>query len=377
MSELGHQVRVLGPYGWPWSSSENSNYSIHKYPRIIRARFTDQGFWARILEREFILKYLFDTNIWKCDVVHAHTTYPTGYLASRVKRMGKRTPLIITPHGDDIHTIPEIGRGMRLNPKLRPKIDLALQNADAITAISDGIEASVLKTGVKKQNIFKIPNGVDITRFQSSSTLNARQFLGLPDDAKIILSVGNYRPCKGLEVLIKAMPLILLNEPKARIVIVGKDTEILKPVIENLTLKHQIILTGAIPFPVLPDELQDDLLAAIYQQSDIYVSAGIEEGAEGLSLAILEAMASGLPLVGTDISGNREVIINTFNGLLCAPSNPNQLSDCILKILSNDELQSSMKKGSLSTAEKYHWQEVAKMYLTLYNQVISRQKKHN
>jgi len=370
MSELGHQVRVLGPYGWQWGFSENSNYSIHRYPRIIRARFTDQGFWSRMLEREFILKFLLDTSIWKCDVVHAHTTYPTGYLTSCAKRIGKRCPLIITPHGDDIHTIPEIGRGMRLNPKLRPKIDLALQNADAITVISDGIEASVLKTGAHEEKIHKIPNGVDLARFQHPSTLDVRKLLNLPDDARIILSVGNYRPCKGLEVLIDAMPKILSIEPRARLVIVGKDTEILKPAIKNLDLVDQVILTGPVQFPALSDKHQDDMLAAIYQQSEIYVSSGVEEGAEGLSLALLEAMANGLPLVGTDISGNREIIKDKVNGLLCTPSNKEDLANKVSQILADTELRLNMRNESVKIANKYRWQEIAQMYIELYKQII-------
>jgi glycosyltransferase involved in cell wall biosynthesis len=78
---------------------------------------------------------------------------------------------------------------------------------------------------------------------------------------------------------------------------------------------------------------RDDMLAVIYNASDMYISAGIDDGAEGLPLTVLEAMAAGLPILATNISGNMDVIQNEVNGYLIPPSDPSNLADTVIKLL--------------------------------------------
>ena len=136
---LGHRVRVVGPAGW-WSHRKiRFDYPLHRWPTL-RGFFRDKVAFTQLL---------LDTTIWGCDVIHAHSTYPSGYSAARLKTI-KNFPLVITPHGEDIHTIPEIGFGQRLDPIQRPKIARSLQSAELLTAISDSIKASLLDAGAPK-----------------------------------------------------------------------------------------------------------------------------------------------------------------------------------------------------------------------------------
>ncbi len=368
---LGHQVRVVGPSSWWRTRGVKYEYPVHRYPTFAgRKSLAKPGIKARLREAELLLQLAVDLKIWGCDIIHAHTTHPSGYIATRLKKKGSQTPVIITPHGIDIHQIPEIGHGKRLNPFLQPKIEQVLQDADALTAISGSIRASLLDAGANPNKIYQIPNGVDIKRFQQKTNTDVRKSLSLPEDARLIVTVGNYNPRKGHEVLINTMPSVLKQEPRAKLVIVGRGTNVLNSLVQKLGLNDSVLLLGEVKLPAKPNMYEGgDRLVDIYRNSSVYVSAGIEEGAEGLSLAVLEAMASGLPIIGTDVSGNRDIILNGENGFLVPPSDSHRLSDKILEILKNNHVQNEMGDKALQTVQDFSWEKIATMYLELYKQM--------
>jgi glycosyltransferase involved in cell wall biosynthesis len=366
---LGHQVRVVGPAGW-WSRRKvRFEYPLHRWPTL-RGLFNEQV--------QFI-KLLLDTSIWGCDVIHAHTTYPSGYIASRLKVI-RNLPLVVTPHGEDIHIIPEIGFGQRLDPIQRPKINFALQGAEMLTAISASVEASLLDAGAPQDKIRRVPNGVDIERFQRPIAADVRKWLQLDEKSRLIVTVGNYHPRKGHDTLIRSMPLILAEEPRARLIIVGRNTDTLHPLIRKLDLDDKVKLTGPISFPAIVAEQrraqsaphEPDWLAAIYRSSEMYVSAGVDEGAEGLSLAVLEAMAAGLPVVATNISGNRDIVCHGDNGFLVPPANPSKLAETVLLLLKSNDIKFRLGRKAKEIANQYQWREVAHQYLSVYQEAIER-----
>jgi len=359
LDKLGHQVRVLGPTGWWRYRKVQFNYPVHRWPTL-RGLFSEQVDFVNLL---------LDTTLFGCDVIHAHNTYPTGYSAIWLKKL-KNIPLVITPHGVDIQTIPEIGHGLRLDSKLRPKVDRAVQSAELLTAISANVENAILEAGASNKKIRTIPNGVDISRFKCQNKKNSREYFGLQEETKLILTVGNYERRRGHEELVKALPIILKNEPNARLIIVGKGTEVLQPLINELNIEDEVVLTGQISPPSfeVPDE---DKLAEIYCSSDIYVSAGVNEDAEGLSLALLDGMAAGLQIVATDISGNRDIIKDGVSGFLVPPGDVDQLADRLIKALQDNELSMRMIAESKKTIEKYSWREIASQYVDVYRECMS------
>jgi glycosyltransferase involved in cell wall biosynthesis len=368
---MGHQVRVVGPAGL-WSQRKvRFEYPLHRWPTL-RGLFNEQVWFTQLM---------LDTAIWGCDVIHAHSTYPSGYAAAQLKAI-RNIPLVVTPHGEDIHVIPEIGFGQRLDPIQRPKINFALQGAEMLTAISASVEASLMDAGAPQKKIRRIPNGVDIERFQRPIAANARKWLQLPKESRLIVTVGNYHPRKGHDTLIRSMPLILAKEPRARLIIVGRNTDALHPLIRKLDLDDKVKLTGPISFPaIVPEQRRvqsvphkPDWLAAIYLGSEVYVSAGVNEGAEGLSLAVLEAMAAGLPIVATNISGNRDIIQHGQNGFLIPPADPAQLAKGILRLLSSNQLRIRMGTKAKGVAKQYEWREIARQYLAVYHEARERSK---
>ena len=237
--QMGHQVRVTGPAGWWEKRHLKFEYPVHRWPTL-RGLFPDQVNLARIL---------LDTTLFGADVIHAHGTFPPGYIACRLKRI-KNIPVVLTPHGEDIHIAPELGHGLRLNPKIEPKVRYAVHHADLLTAISGNVENSLLDAGADPRKIVLIPNGTDNHRFASTVDLDVRQWLQISPDTRLILTVGNYHLRKGYQVLFEAMHHVLKDQPKARLVIVGRDSDNnLSRLNDHHGLNGKIILTGAIPLP--------------------------------------------------------------------------------------------------------------------------------
>ncbi len=365
--QLGHQVRVTGPTGWWGKRNLKFEYPVHRWPTL-RGLFPVQVGLAR---------YLLDTFIFGADVIHAHSTYPPGFSACQLKRL-KNIPVVITPHGEDIHVVHEIGFGLRSNPKIEPKVRYAVQHADVLTAISGSIANSLIDAGADPHKIEMIPNGTDAQRFAKKVDMDVRQWLQIGADTKIILTVGNYHLRKGYQVLFEAMHHVLKEDPQARLVIVGRDEDQkLAGLVDHHHLEGKVMLTGAIPLPqqILgtqdrSDALEKDVLAALHQAADVYVSAGVSDGSEGLSLAVLDALTAKLPIVATNISGNQDIVKNGTSGLLVEPKNAQQMAQAMVYLLNNPATAHEYGKNAFETSRQYHWHSIANQYLEVYQKVV-------
>ncbi len=365
LKERGHDVRVVGSAGWWKHRKLKYEFPVHRYP-VLKGRFSST---VRFLQ------LLFDVVVYGADVINAHATYPSGYHAGKLKRIMK-IPVVVTPHGGDILAVPEIGYGDRLDPEINKKIEDSLRTADRVTAISNTIRDAAIRVVGDTEKVTVVPNGIDDRRLALRAPVDVHGWLGIPARSRLIMTVGNYHPCKGQENIIRAMKKVCEIEPDAVLVIVGRNTDALKPLIQKLGLDEKIVLTGRIEFPSqgfqAPMEKEKgatDWLAAIYQQAGIYVSAGINDGAEGLSLAVLDAMGAGLAVVGSNISGNKDVISDNVSGLLVTPNDVDSLAQAITKLLGDDGLRQRLGGKAREHARKYFWGNIAKQYEAVYRSV--------
>lgn len=365
---LGHEVRVVGPAGFRKHRNLRFQYPVHRWP-------TSRGYLSDAVGTA---QLAFDTAIWGADIIHAHNTWPTGYRAARLKRLND-IPLVITPHGADIQTIPGIGYGLMLDPIIRPKIIRALEQGELITAISKKIQSVLMEAGAREDKIRLIPNGVDIARFSRPVRHDIRNWLRVDPGARLIMTIGRYNPRKGQEFLIRAMPEILAVEPLARLVIVGDNTEVLKPLIADLGLAGKVVLTGGISpsMDILNRSegasgtgVEPDYLSELLCSGELYVSAGTDDNSEGLSLAVLESMAAGLPIIATNISGNRDVVVHGENGCLVRPSDEHALAESIVSVLKQPDMHRRMSEGARRTAMQYEWINIARRYVETYQEAI-------
>jgi glycosyltransferase involved in cell wall biosynthesis len=362
LRQVGHDARVAVPGGMIKFRHARYDYPVYHFPVGVKRAQLQAQLLALKLLRQF----------WRFDVVHAHNTYPAGWVVAKGRRWLK-APLVVTPHGYDIQTIPEIGHGMRLDPELRPKVDYAVRNADLLTSISRTVRSAIEQVGGDALPIWDVPNGTDLARFHGERNPGIRAAFDVPADARIVLTVGNYFRRRGFEELVAAMQQVGQRDPRAHLVIVGRGTGVLTPLIESLGLSSRVTLTGpmALPSMMVDGGPRHDPLADLYKEAELYVSAGMADAAEGLSLALLDAMAAHLPIVATRISGNKDVISDRSTGLLVEPGCGEALADGILALLQDERLAATLADHARSHAESYGWPAIAERYLAGYEAVCA------
>jgi glycosyltransferase involved in cell wall biosynthesis len=355
---LGHQVMLAGPGGWWKHRHFHAEYPIQRWPRAIGV--PKEALWKA--------QFSWSARRFGCDIVHAHTTYPNAFVAAKAR--GRRNyPIIVTPHGADIHKVPEIDFGHRLDPVMDRKIRWALQQSDYATAISKSVVESLRDAGLPPARIAEIPNGVDVARFRRRVDFDVHKYLGVPRDAQLVVSVGNYHPRKGHELLISSVREAARVVPNLRLVIVGGRSEKLNQFVAEEGIDHLIKFTGSLPYPV-PGNNRTDVLAALLQASSIYVSSSIGEGSEGLSLALLEAMSVGVCVVASDVSGNRDVIVDNRNGRLVPSKSVEHLTDALVGLCRNDAERRRLGQAGQKCVEQHSWNAIAARYLSLFEYAI-------
>ncbi|MCB1756340.1 MAG: glycosyltransferase family 4 protein [Gammaproteobacteria bacterium] len=358
LQQAGHQVLVVSPGGW-WSYRKLAYpFRVQRWPKIPGLSTV----------RSSMIHLAATVSRFDCDVINAHATYPAGYAALLYKGF-TGMPLVVTPHGEDIHVIPEIGHGLRLQPEYAQKIADVVKTAERLTAISGSVVASLLDAGASAQKIVTIPNGVDFDRFTTDTAVDVRARFAIPGNKRILLTVGNYVRRRGHEELVRAMRPIVDANGDAHLVIVGRGTDVLEALIAELGLGESVTLTGAVP-PVELNPQADDIVAALYRESEVYVAPGMSEGSEGLSLALLDAMASGSAIVATRISGNRDVISSDKNGLLVEPGKPQAIAQGVLHMLNNPEAQRAYREQAANDVQPYSWTSIAAQYEKTYREAI-------
>lgn len=213
------------------------------------------------------------------------------------------------------------------------------------------------KIGVK--NIEVIPNGIDLERFKNLNRQESRRKLGFNGE-RIIMTVGRLEKVKGIDYLIKAMTMGELPKINYRLLIIGEGSEgkNLESLAEKLGLKDRVKFLGQIPNKRIPEHL----VAA-----DCFVFPSLSEG---FGIAVLEARAAGLPIVATTRGGVVDIVQGGIHGLPINPENPQSISDCIFRILSEEGLAQELVQKARAGLEKYDWQnivlEVFKIYENYY-----------
>ena len=226
-------------------------------------------------------------------LIDAHFAYPDGEAATHLGRW-LNLPVTITLRGTEVpHS---------RQPHLRPRLVRALKAAARVFSVSDSLRQLALSLGTAPDKTEVVGNGVDLQRFHPVDKHAARLKLGLPATAQLLISVGGLVERKGMHRVIDCLPALLEHQPDLHYLIVGSGgaegdmRSALDAQVARLGLAERVHFLGA----VAPDELKWPLSAA-----DVFVLATRNEGWANV---FLEAMACGLPVVTTDVGGNREVI---------------------------------------------------------------------
>lgn len=255
-------------------------------------------------------------------------------------------------------------RGFYRNWKSLGAIDrLTASLADGFLVQTQYAKATLAHSlNIPLHKIAVIPNAIDIERFSRSlsETENIRRSLSIPREAIVIICVATLKCGKGYPELLSAFEGVFAKRPDALLVIVGDGPEKSRyqEHIKNFRSRPAILFLG---------ERTD--VARILSVSDIFVLA---THSEGMSNAILEAMASGLPVITTDIEVNREVVSDRVSGILVPQENPDTLREAILSLIEDTKSRHTLGQAAQAVVRKnFNVPHVADMMKRHYESILS------
>ncbi|MBA7507586.1 N-acetyl-alpha-D-glucosaminyl L-malate synthase [subsurface metagenome] len=336
----GHEVRVITSLDESLSKETiEDGFHIHRISQQ-KLRFIGViSLWVKIF---WLLKKI------NPDIVHAQSI-GMGMPAFLAKKL-LRKPYVVWGRGSEVY-LPWLYK--------KPVSKLVLKSATAVIALTEDMKGEIQK--ICNREVSVIPNGIDLDRFQDLNPRTIREGLKVNSDERLILFVGGLKPTKGLEYLIQAMSSISQSEMKMKLLLVGQGEERdrLEQLAKNLGLSSYVKFVGEVPYKEVPE-----YMAA----SDVFVLPSLSEGFPNV---ILEAMASGMPIVATRVGGLAEIIKDGDNGFLVEPGNPQQLAEKVLLILKDKELRERISRNNKEAAKEYSWEGIVdrleKVYSDCFN----------
>ncbi len=292
------------------------------------------------------------------DAVHAHWALPQGWVAAVLRaRLG--IPVLTTTHGGDMYALRS---GVPLKAKR-----WALRSSDRVTAVSRSLKREVLSLGVEEERVSVLPMGVDTARFtpEAASPSLRRE---LNPDGPVVLFVGRLVEKKGARYAIEAMPEILREEPGARLVVVGDgpERETLVELTEQLEIGAHVSFAGAIPNHELP---------AHFASADVCVGPSVVEAngdTESFGVVFAEAMASGCPVVATDVGGITDLVVDGKTGFLVPQRNAEAISDRVARLLGDSRIRESMRgEGIARMRDTFDHRRMSAAYADIIKEVVA------
>ncbi len=334
-------VNVIRYRYFPIKKWENLCYPGAIVPRIRQKKI-------RALLVPFLMTSLY-FNIIKhaknADLVHSQWFIPQGILQSFINK-----PYIITGHGTDVTTLNKsIFRTLKKHAALKAK---------HVVTVSERLK-NIIKdfSGITEEKVSIIPMGCNTKAF--GQTHRKENFFE-QGDRKVVLFTGRLVEVKGVEYLIEAVKNL-----DVLLVIVGSG-----PLQESLQKQAEPI---ADKVQFLGSKTHDEL-KTIYASADMFVAPSItasDGSQEGFGLVIIEAMASGLPVIASHSGGIVDIIQHEENGLLCPEKDIRQIAKNIVRLSTDTDCYKKLQKNGYETALKYDYSEIAKQYKEIIDDAIS------
>ena len=304
---------------------------------------------------------------FKPDVVHVQVSDPIGLsVVSYARKMN--VPVVTTEHNQ-----PEVFTEPLHMPKLIKKpVDAMLSSyfysrqkkSDFVTMpTKQAIDNLILSR--KKE--FKVPvaavsNGVDLSNFKPGKASDEiYEKYKIRKNVPTVVYVGRVDPEKKVGLVVDAFSKVLEKLPEAQLLVVGDG-------VDRLRIEQNVKKLGAEKsIRILGRVLQPDLYE-LYRVGDVFATAS---EIETQGIVLIEAAASGLPLIAVNAGAVSEVCITGKNGFLCEPKNVEQISDSIYNILSDKELQKKYSKASLEIAAEHDLEKTIDKFLNIYAKVLN------
>lgn len=317
---------------------EVNQYSVFKYPPYDLALASKM---AEVAKRE------------KLDLLHVHYAIPHAICAFLAKQMvGEDLKIVTTLHGTDITVL---GYDQSLSDLIR----FGIETSDKVTAVSHSLVEQTIELLQPKKQIETVYNFIDDRIYFKKNTTHLKREYGIDEDEKVIIHVSNFRKVKRVQDVIYSFQLIQ-RKINAKLLLVGDGPEMsfVSRLVRELGLTDKVLFLG-----------KQDNLEQLYSISDLMLLLSEKES---FGLVLLEAMACGVPCIGTNIGGIPEVIHEGKTGFLSEIGDINTVSNHAIHILSNPDLHKKMSEHAIYIAKNdFHSEKIVSQYESIYYDLLS------
>lgn len=317
---------------------EVNQYSVFQYPPYDIALASKM---AEVINRENL------------DLLHVHYAIPHAVCAILGKQMcGKDVKIVTTLHGTDITVL-------GYDHSLTEAIRFGIEKSDAVTAVSNSLISQTYDLIRPNKMIEPVYNFVDERIYNRVESGHLRDEFEIKPDEKVIVHVSNFRAVKRVPDVVRTFKRISERIP-AKLLLIGDGPEmaVICELIDELQLRDKVLLLG-----------KQDRLEELYSISDLMLLLSEKES---FGLVALEAMACGVPCIGTNIGGIPEVIADGVNGYLCPLGDIDDISKKALTLLENDALLSKMSTDSIKIVnERFRADLIVRQYEDIYLRLMT------
>jgi glycosyltransferase involved in cell wall biosynthesis len=358
LARRGHEITVLASNEdnhekFKWDLTEANGIEIHRFPL----------FFPKVLREWWLTPDMFKSfQSFKTDIVHVHGYRCLNSFIALCMASFEGTPKVFTPHGIyPPHSM--------MDALLKKTFDvflgrLMLKISDRIIALTEHNKRLLIRMGAPEEKISILPNGVSLEEFKDFKRKNQKALqerYGSP----LLLYVGRIDWNKRLEKIVKAMPHIFKNFPKAKLMIVGPDYanygDQLKKLGRKLGIESALIITGAVP---------REKLLAFYSIADMFI---LPSSYEGFGISLLEAMSSKVPVVASPYGGPGDILTHRVNAWLLNGEDENEIFEAVNSILSDRNLREKLVENAFKLVEsRYTWEKIVDELELIYAQVARK-----
>ncbi len=335
----GHRPLVVAPAArGAWDDG------VFPYPVVRHRRARSRRFGTRLLLPRLLQLH----RRHRFDLVHCHSAYPPAHVARSLRRL-TGLPYVVRPHGADI--LP--GDTIRSSPRLERRMLAAVRQADGVIAQGAYLRDVVVAAGVPADRVHVINNGVDVAAFATAEAFDHPR--------PYVLGLGSLVPHKGFDLLVRGFALAGARGTDLLIAGEGPERVPLQALAGTLGVGERVHLLG---------NITGARKVSLYRSAKVFACPSRREP---FANVILEAFASGIPVVATDVGGNHELLQGGDGGILCTPESPESLAIAIRRVLDDASLARRLQRRSLEVATSHDWSAVARQYVACYRTVLCTQ----
>jgi N-acetyl-alpha-D-glucosaminyl L-malate synthase BshA len=317
---------------------EVNQYSVFRYPPYDLSLASKM---AEVAKRE------------ELDILHVHYAVPHAICAYIAKQMvGGNLQIVTTLHGTDVTVL-------GYDPSLSEMIRFGIEQSDAVTAVSNDLIRQTNELVETTKKIDRVYNFVDEQVYYRRNSQHLKEEYGISPHEKVVIHVSNFRPVKRVPDVIQTFKKIRDTLP-SKLLLIGDGPELTVACkkVKELGIGEDVLFLG-----------KQDNVSELFSISDLKLLLSEKES---FGLVLLEAMACGVPTIGTRVGGIPEVIEDGVTGYLCEIGDTNAAADKALDLLTNSDLLKQMSENAINHVyDKFHSEKIVEQYISIYKRLLS------